>query len=142
MIRGEQSRKALAGVETFLTKKTSIEDLEIPLLTLAARQKTTSIETSLLLLLLLRLLIALSIVEPFKERLGSLADFLACGQVDIFVALLGAPVLEHVFGDEVVLVVGEQDLGNLGNKLGVFLADEAFGAAEEGFFVLFGSDHL
>ena len=139
MIRGKQSRKALAGAETFLTEKTSIDDLETPLLTLAARQKTTSIETSLLLL---RLLIALSIVEPFKERLGSLADFLACSQVDVFVALLGAPVLEHVFGDEVVLVVGQQDLGNLRNKLGVFLADEAFGAAEEGFFVLFGSDHL
>ena len=139
MIRGEQSRKALAGVETILTKKTSINDLEIPLLNLAARQKTMSIEISLLVL---RLLIALSIVEPFKERLGSLADFLACSQVDVFVALLGAPVLEHVFGDEVVLVVGEQDLGNLGNKLGMFLADEAFGAAKEGFFVLFGSDQL
>ena len=93
-------------------------------------------------LLLGFLLVALSSIEPFQKRLGGLADLFAGGEVDVFLAGLGAPSLEHVFGNKVLLVEGEQYLGDLGDKLGVFVADETFGATEEGFFVTLGGDHL
>ena len=88
------------------------------------------------------LLIALSIVEPFQERLSRLADLLAGGEVDVFLTGLGTPILENVLGDKVMLVEGEQYFGDLRNKLGVFVADETLSATEEGFFMTLGCDHL
>ena len=93
-------------------------------------------------LLLRFLLIALSVIEPFQERLGGLADLFAGGEVDVFLAGLGAPILEHVFGNKVLLVEGEQYLGDLRDKLGMFIANETLGATQEGFFVTLRGDHL
>ena len=88
------------------------------------------------------LLIALGILEPFEEGLGSLADFAADGQIDVALACLAAPGLEYSLGDEVLLIVGEKDLRNLWDERRVLIANEAFGPAEKSLFVLFGGDHL
>ena len=87
-------------------------------------------------------LVALGVLEPFEERLSSLADLAADGEIDVALARLAAPGCEHGLGNEVFLVVGQKDLGNLRDKLGVLVTHEALGAAQEGFFVFLGSDHL
>ena len=96
-------------------------------------------ETSLLLGFFL---IALSSIKPYQKRLGGLADLFAGGEVDVLFTRLGAPVLEHVFGNEILLVEGVEYLGDLRDKRGVFIADETFGATEESFLVTLGGDHL
>lgn len=87
--------------------------------------------------LLVRLLfLLLSRLEPFEEFFRRLADFLAGGQVDVLLAGL-VPGLEDVVGDEILLVIGGEDLVDFGDELGALLADEVFGAAQESFLVAF-----
>lgn len=88
------------------------------------------------------LLIALGILKPLLELLGRLADALARLQVHVLLAGLGAPRLQDLLGNEVVLVVFEQDGRDLRNKLGLVVADKALSATQEGLFVLLRSDHL
>ena len=93
-------------------------------------------------LLFFGFLVALGVLKPFKERLSSLADFAADREVDVALARLAAPGCEHALGNEVLLVVGQKDLGDLRDKLGMLVTHEALGATEEGFLVFLGSDHL
>ena len=93
-------------------------------------------------LFFLGFLIALGVLEPFEERFSGLADLAADGEINISLASLAAPCREHSLGDEVLLVVGQKDLGDLRDKFGVFIAHETLRATKECLLVLFGSDHL
>ena len=97
---------------------------------------------TLSLLLLGVLFVALSIVEPLEEGLSGFANFLADGELDVFLAGFGTPGFEHGFGDEILLIKGEQDLRNLRDELGMLVAHETFGPSEQSFFVALGGDHL
>lgn len=88
------------------------------------------------------ILVTLSVLKPFQELLGRLADLLAGGEIDVFLAGLGSPILDDLFGDEVFLIEGQQNRWDLGNEVGMFFADEAFRATQECFFVAIGSNHL
>lgn len=93
-------------------------------------------------LFFLGFLVALGILKPFEEGFGGLADLAADGEVNISLAGLAAPGCENPLGNEVFLVVGQKDLGDLRDKLRVFIAHETLSATKECLLVLFGSDHL
>ena len=98
-----------------------------------------------LLFVILFLVIALGLFEPLEENLSRLADLLAGLDIDVFLAGLGAPFLENFFGEEIIVVAGEEDLGGLVEEIGVLLAaesNEAFDASKEGLLVLLGGTNL
>ena len=88
------------------------------------------------------LLIALGVLKPFEEGLGSLADFAADGQIDVALACFATPGFEYSLRDEVLLIVGEKDLRDLWDERRMLIANEALGTTEKSLFVLFGGDHL
>ena len=91
--------------------------------------------------LLLIVLVALSSLEPLDELLSALADLLAGGQVDVLLAGLGAPGLESLLGNKVVLVVLKQDGRDLRDEVRLLHTDEALETTEESLLVLLGRDH-
>ena len=89
--------------------------------------------------------ITLSLVEPYKECLGRLANLLASRDVDVFLAGSGAPFLDHVFAENVFVIEEHEDVGGQLVHVWIVLAvnsDESFDASEEGFLVFLGGDHL
>jgi hypothetical protein len=87
-------------------------------------------------------LVTLGSFEPLDELFGRFADLFAGRDVDVFLAGFGAPFLERVFRDQVVLVILEKDGGDLRSQDGPVFADETLGAAEESSFVTFAGDYL
>lgn len=75
-------------------------------------------------ILAILLVLALGILQPLQERLGNLADLLSGRNVDLLLVSLGTPSLEGFLRHEVVLIVGGQDSGHLGDQSGAVLADE------------------
>lgn len=94
---------------------------------------------------LVRILITFRLREPSQERLCGLADLLTGGQIDVFLASLGAPVGDDVLGEDIFVVEDQEDLGGLIVEGGVFLTtgtDKTFNATKEGLLVLLGCDQL
>jgi hypothetical protein len=94
---------------------------------------------------LLGVLVALSLFEPFKERLGRLAHLLTGRDIDVFLAGARAPFGDNVFAENVVVVEKHQDLGCRVVDIRVLLAaksDESFDASKKGLFVFLRGDHL
>lgn len=94
------------------------------------------------LLLVITLVLTFGCLKPVEERLGRLANLLAGRQVDVLLAGLGSPCLEDLLRHDVVLVIGQEDRGDLRHQFRVVLANEAFGTAEEGLLVAFRGDHF
>jgi hypothetical protein len=92
-------------------------------------------------LLLLIVLVTLSGLEPLDELLGALANLLAGRQVDVLLAGLGAPSLEGLLGNKVVLVVLKQDGRDLRDEVRLLHTDETLETTEESLLVLLGRDH-
>lgn len=98
-----------------------------------------------LLLLLGRLLLGLSLLEPGEERLSGLADLLGDGDLGVLLAGLGTPLLDNLLTDEVEVVVELQDLDDLGVDVRVVLGEvteETLGTTKESPFVLLAVDDL
>lgn len=98
-----------------------------------------------LLLIIFLVVIALGLFEPLEENFSRLADLLAGLDIDVFLAGFGAPFLEHFFGEEIVVITGEKDLGGFVVELGVVLAteaNEAFDASKEGLLVFLRDTNL
>lgn len=98
-------------------------------------------------LLVIRLLLGLLLGfgEPGKERLGSLANLLRDGDVDISLGRAGSPLGHNLLGDEIVIVVELKDLGNLVVHLGLLageLANQTLGTAEKGLLMLLRRNKL
>jgi hypothetical protein len=93
---------------------------------------------------LLRVLffITLSILEPFLELLGRLANVLADLDVDVLLASLGAPGLENLLRAEFVVIDFHEDRRHLSDELGLVIADKAFDTTKESLLVLLRGDHL
>lgn len=93
-------------------------------------------------LLAIRLiLVRLGSLEPLDELFSALADLLASGNVDVFLACLGAESLEDILGDKIVLVVLKKNTRNLRDELRLLNTDKTLGTAKESLLVTLGSDH-
>jgi len=98
-----------------------------------------------LLLVIIFLIIALGFFEPLEENFSGLADLFADLDIDVFPAGFGAPFLENFFGEEIIVVTGEKNLGGLVVEFGVVLAaeaNEAFDTSKEGLLVLLRDTNL
>ena len=92
-----------------------------------------------LLVVLVVIILLLGLLEPLEEGLGSAADLLGSSQVDVLLAGLGAPLLDHVLGDELVVVVQLKDLDNLAVVVFAERAEQALGASQKGLLVALGA---
>jgi hypothetical protein len=84
------------------------------------------------------LIVTLGLSKPSEKSFSGLADLLAGGEIDVLLACLRTPLSNDFFADEILVVVDAKDLRDLAEEVRVIFAtnaDEAFGSAEEGFFM-------
>lgn len=87
----------------------------------------------------------IGLLEPGKEGRGSLADLLGDGNVRVFPARLGTPLLDDLLADKVMVVVELEDLDNLRVNIRVLLGQvskQTFGSTKQGSFVALGGNDL
>jgi len=94
-----------------------------------------------LLIVVIRVLLTLSSLEPFEELLGVLADLLAGCDINVLLAGLVTPSLENLLGDKVVLVVLDEDTRDLVGHVWVLETNETLSTTEQGLFMTFRSNH-
>lgn len=107
------------------------------------RQRRTGGPTDCLLVV--RILLLRGLGQPSQERLGSLANLLGGGEIDVLLASLGTPLRDDLLAEQVVRIVQLKDLNDLVIGLRVLLgkvADEAFGTAQKSPLVTLGCDEL
>jgi hypothetical protein len=91
------------------------------------------------------LIVTLGLSKPGEKSFGGLADLLAGGEIDILLACLCTPLSNDFFADEILIVVDAKDLRDLTKEVRVIFAtnaDEAFGSAEESFFMSLRGNQL
>ena len=97
------------------------------------------------MVILLRVIIALSLGEPGEECLCGLANLLAGWEIDVFLARTGTPFGDDFFAEDVFVIEDHEDFGSQVVDVWVLLAaksDESFNASEEGLLVFLAGDHL
>jgi len=93
-------------------------------------EQHSNLSRSGLLLVLGIVVLLLGLLEPLEEGLGGTADLLGSRQVDVLLAGLGTPLLDHLLGGELVVVVQLEDLDDLAVVVLAERAEQTLGASE------------